>query len=240
MTRGSPGSNLRPMLTTDAEAVLARSILGRMPRGVVTYVLADQGRHDLPAGTTIYREGEPARALLVEAGLVRMFLVSGDGREVTVRYGRPPDVLGTALIVGGPIDVRAETLAPTSIQVIDPKRLEEVAHRDPLVAFTLAEELGRRVDEIVYQVAINAFGSVKERVATQLLDLASGRGRPDGRLVARLSQQELADAVGSVREVVARTLRGFRAAGLVATGADEVVILDPTGLFEASFGARHH
>ena len=71
-----------------------------------------------------------------------------------------------------------------------------------------------------------AFGSVRQRVATHLLDLASDRQRPGGRLVARVSQQELADAAGSVREVVARALRDLRAAGMVATAADRVVILD--------------
>jgi CRP/FNR family transcriptional regulator, cyclic AMP receptor protein len=46
-----------------------------------------------------------------------------------------------------------------------------------------------------------------------------------------VSQQELADAVGSVREVVARALRDFRVAGIVATAADSVVILDATRLY---------
>ena len=60
----------------------------------------------------------------------------------------------------------------------------------------------------------------------------STRQRPQARLVARGSQQELADAVGSVREVVARVLRDFRLAGLVATAPDPVHILDPAGLHD--------
>ena len=72
------------------------------------------------------------------------------------------------------------------------------------------------------QTAVNAFGSVRQRVAAHLLDLASDRQRPGGRLVAHVSQQELADAAGSVREVVARALRDLRVAGIVATAADSV------------------
>jgi CRP/FNR family transcriptional regulator, cyclic AMP receptor protein len=68
---------------------------------------------------------------------------------------------------------------------------------------------------------------VRQRVAAHLLDLASAQQRPQARLVARVSQQELADAVGSVREVVARALRDFRLAGLMATAPDSVVILEP-------------
>ena len=99
----------------------------------------------------------------------------------------------------------------------------------------MAEELNRRLDGTLQQTAINAFGSVKQRVATHLLDLASAQQRPVGRLVARVSQQELADAVGSVREVVARALRDFRLAGLVATAPDSVLVLDPTRIHEESW-----
>jgi CRP/FNR family transcriptional regulator len=87
------------------------------------------------------------------------------------------------------------------------------------------------------QTAINAFGSVKQPVAAHLLDLASAQQRPRGRLVARVSQQELADAVGSVREVVARVLRELRLAAIVATGPDSVVILDAARLHRESWSS---
>jgi CRP/FNR family transcriptional regulator, cyclic AMP receptor protein len=222
----------------DVEAVLERSFLGRLPREVVDPLVEGQVRMDVPAGTTIYREGEVSRAFLVISGLFRLYLVSGDGREVTVRYGRPSDVLGTALVVGGPMDVRAQTLAPSTILAIDVARLEEAARRDAAVAYAVSEELSRRLDETLQQIAINAFGSVKQRVASQLLELATTRNRDDGRLSAQLSQQELADAIGSVREVVARALRDLRSAGIVATSTDEVVILDAARLFDESWGSR--
>ena len=102
--------------------------------------------------------------------------------------------------------MRAQTLAPSTILGIDVGRLEEAARRDAAVAYALSEELSRRLDETLQQIAINAFGSVRQRVASQLLELATTKDRSDGRLSAHLSQQELADAVGSVREVVSRAL----------------------------------
>ena len=71
-----------------------------------------------------------------------------------------------------------------------------------------------------------------------LLDLASAQQHPRGRLVAHVSQQELADAAGSVREVVARVLRDLRVAGIVATAADSVVVLDATRLYAESGGTE--
>ena len=58
-----------------------------------------------------------------------------------------------------------------------------------------------------------------------------------GLLAARVSQQELANAVGSVREVVARVLRELRVAGVIATAADRIVILDATRLYAESGGS---
>ncbi len=52
------------------------------------------------------------------------------------------------------------------------------------------------------------------------------------------SSEELADAVGSVREVVARVLRDLRVAGIAATAADRVVILDAARLHSETWGQR--
>jgi CRP/FNR family transcriptional regulator len=79
---------------------------------------------------------------------------------------------------------------------------------------------------------------VTQRVASHLLDLATMPQRPEAPLVSEVSQQELADAVGSVREVVARALRDLRAAGTVATSTDRIEILDPVRLHEQSLVSR--
>jgi CRP/FNR family transcriptional regulator, cyclic AMP receptor protein len=149
---------------------------------------------------------------------------------VTVRYARSCDVLGIAALVGGPADVGVQTLAESSLFRIDSRMLTSAARRDVRVASALAEELNRRLYD-----TINAFGSVRQRVAAHLLDLASAQQRPRGHLVARVSQQELADAAGSVREVVARVLRDFSLERLVASSLDSIHVLDPVGLHDQSW-----
>jgi CRP/FNR family transcriptional regulator, cyclic AMP receptor protein len=216
---------------------LRRSFLGRLPREVVAELVAGGQRTDYPAGSTLYREGSAPRAELVVQGLLRVYMTSPEGRQVTVRYAREADVLGIAVIVGGPVNVSVQTIADSSLFSIDARRLTAAARRDARVAWALAEELNRRLYDTLQQTAINTFGSVKQRVAAHLLDLASAQQRPKDRLVAQVSQQELADAVGSVREVVARALRDFRLAGLVATGSDSVLIVDPSRLHDQSWSA---
>jgi CRP/FNR family transcriptional regulator len=220
----------------DVDAALARSFLAGLPVELRGRLRARGERADYPAGTTVYRAGDDPRAAVVVRGLLRVYLSSPRGRQVTVRYARPGDVLGIAVLVGGPADTGVQALEPSSVFRISGRTLTEAARRDAQVAWTIAEELNRRLYEVLEQTAVSAFGSVRQRVAAHLLDLASDRQRPGGRLVAHVSQQELADATGSVREVVARALRDLRAAGIVATGADKVVILDPARLHAESGG----
>jgi CRP/FNR family transcriptional regulator, cyclic AMP receptor protein len=223
------------MADPDVDAAMARSFLGTLPADLVDELLAEGERTDYPEGTTIYREGSPPRAALVIEGLLRVYMTSAEGRQVTVRYAREADVLGIAVLVGGPVNVAVQALAPSSLFRIDGRTLTRAARQDARVAWAVAEELNRRLYDTLQQTAVNAFGSVRQRVAAQLLDLASAQQRPEGRLVARVSQQELADAVGSVREVVARVLREFRLAGLVATAPDSVLIFDAARLHRESW-----
>jgi CRP/FNR family transcriptional regulator len=225
------------MADPEVEDALAHSFLARLPREVRDGLRAEGERTDYPAGTTVYRAGEAARAALVVSGLLRVFLTSAEGRQVTVRYARPGDVLGVAVLVGGPAGTSVQAVEPSSVFRISARTLIAAARRDPQVSWAIAEELNRRLYEVLEQTAVNAFGSVRQRVAAHLLDLASAQQHPRGRLAARVSQQELADAAGSVREVVARVLRDLRLAGIVATTADSVVILDPARLYAESGGA---
>jgi CRP/FNR family transcriptional regulator, cyclic AMP receptor protein len=220
----------------EVEDALARSFLAELPAEVVGGLRAQGERADYPAGTTVYRAGSDPRAALVVHGLVRVYLASVQGRQVTIRYARPGDVLGIAVLVGGPASVGVQAVEPSSLFRISSRTLTAAARRDPRVSWAIAQELNRRLYDTLEQTAVNAFGSAHQRVAAHLLDLASAQQQPAGRLVAHVSQQELADAVGSVREVVARALRDFRVAGIVATTADSVVILDPSRLYAGSGG----
>jgi CRP/FNR family transcriptional regulator len=221
----------------EVDDALARSFLARLPAELTDRLREAGERADYPAGTTVYRAGSDPQAALVVAGLIRVYLSSPGGRQVTVRYARPGDVLGIAVLVGGPANTSVQTLAPSSVFRISVRTLTSAARQDPRVCWAIAEELNRRLYGVLEQTAVNAFGSVRQRVAAHLLDLASDRQCPQGPLVVNVSQQELADAAGSVREVVARALRDLRGAGIVATAADRIVILDSARLCAESGGS---
>jgi len=85
-------------------------------------------------------------------------------------------------------------------------------------------------------MAATGLSSVRQKLVRHLFDLAAvAQG---GELVAHLTQQELADHVGTVREVVARILRELREDGLIETGRDRIVILDATALHARAWPAN--
>jgi CRP-like cAMP-binding protein len=112
------------------------------------------------------------------------------------------------------------------------------------VAQAFLRELSARVLGFLAEIPGSAFTSVRQRVARHLLDLADGANDDGGQstlpaawpgareLAVRTTQQELAEAVGSVREVVVRILRDLREAGVVRTERDRIVVVDPGRLAE--------
>jgi CRP-like cAMP-binding protein len=108
--------------------------------------------------------------------------------------------------------------------------LRAMLESDPVVARACAEELTRQLYRALDEISEQTFFTVRQRVARQLLDLvAAGAGPP---VLVKLSQQELADEIGTVREVVTRTLHQLRDDGLIETSREGIELLDPVRLSE--------
>jgi CRP/FNR family cyclic AMP-dependent transcriptional regulator len=192
-------------------------------------LLSDAVRVDVPGGSVLYRDREASRMGVVVAGLIRVYLTSADGRQVTVRYAREGEVMGTAVLVAGPIAVGAQAVTDSTLLIMNVNTVRALGQTDARFAWAVAEEVARRLNDVLEVFAGAAFLSVRQRIARHLLDLAAARPRAD-LLLAPVSQQELADAIGSVREVVTRVLRAMRDESLVETTRQGIVLLDPAGL----------
>jgi CRP/FNR family transcriptional regulator len=218
-------------LDDQARAAMAASSLGSLPVGVIAELIAGATRLRVPARTTFHHEGEDSPHLeLVLAGLIRVQVRAADGRTMTVRYARPGALLGVATLyarVARPFGIQA--LSDSELLSFRPTIVRGCADRDPDVARALLTETSERVMSFVAEFSGHAFANVRQRIARHLLDLASDH-QPQGELLAPINQQELADAVGTVREVVVRVLRELRDEGTVQTGRDGIVIRDPERL----------
>jgi CRP/FNR family cyclic AMP-dependent transcriptional regulator len=204
----------------------ASGFLFELPREQAQLLLAESIRMDMPAGAVIYRAGDPARCFVVVRGLLRSYMTSLDGRQVVFRYGKLGDVMGLATVVGDPGPVTIQAMASSSVVALRVDTLRHMVSTDPLVAQACAREISRQLDHAINGIAETAFNSVRQRLARQLLDVADAPDVPGGHVVARISHQELADAIASSREVVSRTLHQMRREGLVRTGERSIALLD--------------
>jgi CRP/FNR family cyclic AMP-dependent transcriptional regulator len=213
----------------DARAAAADGPLSKLPAEALTRLLDGHVAVRTPAGGAIYRPGETLGVSLVVEGLIRVSMVSEEGRQVTVRYARRGDVLGVPVTVFGSAPVFGHAVTDSVTITTRPDVLPQLARRDPRIGLWMAEELAARVDGLLHELAMNAFWPVRRRLGRHLLDLAANEQRGDVLLV-RVGHQELADAVGTVREVVARTLAAMRTDGQIASHPDGTLLLDADAL----------
>jgi CRP/FNR family transcriptional regulator, cyclic AMP receptor protein len=215
------------------ESAIDRSRLGALPVDLRDRLTARGVRLEIPAGATFYRDADRPQFVLVVDGVVRIYVTSPEGRQLTVRYARAGAILGAPTVVAGPVDVSAQALTDARVLLLDVETARASGRAQPEVGWLFAEEVTERLTEVLGALAGNVFGSVRQRVARHLLDIASER-QQSGSLIAAISQQTLADASGTAREVVARTLHDFREAGLVETSRDRISVVDPDGLSEVA------
>jgi CRP-like cAMP-binding protein len=211
------------------DAAIARSALSRLPAPALAQLLGRGIRLDAKARAVLYRDGDrPLFGVLVH-GTLRVFATSDDGREFTIFWAHPGDVIGPDLIVGGPVDLAAQAVSDTSFHVFPMELVTSLARSDVRVAWVLLEMISQRVRQAVGFIRMLAFMDLRERVAQRLVEIAfhEPAGSP---LVARVTQQDLADSVGSPRTSVARVLADLRSEGLVRTVATGIQVLRPEKL----------
>ena len=220
-----------PMSASTALAA-RRSRLGALPADLLEQVLADATEVHLAPPGLLHAESGPPFAGLVTEGLVRVVVSSPEGRQATIRYAAPGALLGVASLFSDQrIVVSGVPLWASSVVMLRPNLLRDLAMREPLVAASLMGELADRVMEYQAELLGSTFASIRQKVARHLLELAVPLGDTE-RLIAPVTQGQLADAVGTSREVVVRILHDLRVAGLVETGRDGMVLAGPDRLVE--------
>ncbi len=223
------------MATQPVVEVGSIPFLDRMPRASREQILVNSTRIRYPAGTIAFQPGDPDRADILEQGFVRLYLTSSGGRQTTIRYVHPGELMGGLLVMGAVFDGSAQIITDSTVIHLDLLTMRRRVEVDPAVGSALAADLAQRYSHCVRTIALHAFGSVVQRVAFDLLDRACRTQLSAGNLEAAASQQEIADGIGSVRPVVARGLTAIRARRLVDTAHRRVRIIDPAGLEALAF-----
>jgi CRP-like cAMP-binding protein len=148
------------------------SDLGSWPQETLDRLIATAVHWELPAGRSFCRSGMRPPVGVVVSGLLRCFLVSVDGRQVTVSYVRTGGLIGFAeLLMGEPSHFDVEVVNDACILRINASTIEQVLRTQPELGLTLVRHVGRTALAYLAELRVTAFGNVRARVIRHLLTL---------------------------------------------------------------------
>lgn len=203
-----------------------------LPEAAVRDLAAIAARVEHEAGATIQIEGGPAEAMyVVAAGRVKICRIAATGREqVLYVIGAGGHFNTVPIFDGGTCPANAEALTHVRLLALPRAALLGVVDRHPTLARALLREFTSRLRHMVDLVDTLALHTVQGRLAELLLAQAAAAER--GEPAPPLTQAEMAARLGTVREMISRTLKSFEAIGLIRMERGTIVVLDRAGLEE--------
>jgi CRP/FNR family transcriptional regulator, anaerobic regulatory protein len=166
----------------------------------------------------------------VLAGTLRIYKGSESGREITlyrIERGESCILSATCILTGGSFPAIAEAEGETEVLLVPAQLLTEHVDSNPDWRRFLFGLYAKRLEEVLSLVDEVAFHHMDARLAAFLLKNAAGRPSTVGR-----THVEIADELGTSREVVTRILRDFEGDGMVATSRGSIQVLHPQRLRE--------
>ncbi len=182
-------------------------------------------------GEVLFLEGEHCSGLyVVKTGRIRIFKSSPEGREqVLLTAGAGTTFNDVPVFDGGPNPASASALETSIVYIIPRETLLSLVADCP-VAQSIIELFAARLRHLTTVVEDLSFRSVISRLAKMLLDLAVAEGRQSP--VPRLTQDEMAAIVGSVRDVVGRALRTLEKTNAIKIEGQRILVIAPEKLRE--------
>ncbi len=173
----------------------------------------------------IFLEGEPCQGLyIVREGTVKVYKLSSEGREQILTLTHAGQSFNeVAVFDGGPNPANVSAYEPSRLWIVPRPAILALIERNPKVALAIIQNLGTRLRHLVGLVEDLSLRQVTARLAKLLLETASGQNRA-------LTQQEMAARLGTVREMIGRSLRQLESRGLISIEHGRIVILDREGL----------
>jgi CRP/FNR family cyclic AMP-dependent transcriptional regulator len=167
---------------------------------------------------TVFAQGDPAKNVMyIQEGSVKVTVVNEPGKEAVVAILGPGDFLGEGCLAGQSICIATATaIAPTDVLVIEKDEMIRVLHEehefsDRFIAYMLARNI-RVEEDLIDQL----FNSSEKRLARTLLLLARyGQEDKPQKVLPKVSQEMLAEMVGTTRSRVNFFMNKFRKLGFI-------------------------
>ncbi len=220
----------------DLGAVLEKTaLLSGLSPSELRLLAARTVRKLFSAGELLFSEGEPCNGLhIIAQGKVRIFKTSVNGREQVLALNGPGEsVAELPVFDGGPYPASAVAIEETEIAFISRRDFNAYCLEHPEVALKVLSVVGARLRRLVGIIEELSFTTIRQRLISALLKLAQSEGRKTERGIAfqlPASHQELANQLGTVRELISRNLMRLQAEGLLEVDARNIVVKDMKGL----------
>jgi CRP-like cAMP-binding protein len=173
---------------------------------------------DFKRKETIFSQGDSgATVLYIQKGGVRLSVVNQRGKEAVVAVLGPGDFFGEGCLAGQPLRIGTATaVTATSVLIIDKKEMTRVLHAEHAFSDRFIEHMLSRNIRVEEDLVDQLFNSSEKRLARALLLLARyGKEDKSEKVLPKISQEMLAEMVGTTRSRVNFFMNKFRKMGLI-------------------------
>ncbi len=199
-------------------------MLAALPEAARTCMVSSGQWLKVPAGQLLFDDHQACAGFpFLITGSVRVSKLAPNGRELPLYRVAPGEtcIISSSCLLGRrDYNARGITEADTELMLL-PRTTFESLLAEPAFRTFVFHLFSERIADLMQLIEAVAFQRLDQRLAALLL----GKGR-----LLHVTHQQLADELGSVREIVSRLLKGFAEQGLVRLGREQLEVLDPAGL----------
>ena len=195
-----------------------------LPAALLEAIAPHGSTRTFPAQAILINEGDSTDALyVVLKGRVKIYASSDDGREVVLAEHGPGEYFGELSIDGEKRSASIKAMEACTCRVVQGSELRQFLAEHPDFALHLTRKLIRMVRRLTEQVRSLALQDVYGRIVRLLTDLSEPVGT-ERVLRHKLTQQDMADRIGSSREMVNRVMKELSACGYVTQREGRLVV----------------
>jgi CRP/FNR family cyclic AMP-dependent transcriptional regulator len=180
--------------------------------------MAGKSRRDYQTGESVFSQGDPANAVFyIQSGKVKLTVVSMSGKEAVIAHLPTASFFGEASLTGESLrNSSAYALEVSTIVRIDKKAMQDMLHREPEFAEQFLAYLLSRNNRMQADLVDHLFNSSEKRLARLLMMMANfGQETKPIPVIAKISQETLAEMIGTTRSRVSFFLNRFRDLGYI-------------------------
>ena len=174
-------------------------------------------------GQVVFAQGDPADSVFyIREGRVKIAVVSDQGKEAVVAFLKAGDFIGEGCLTGRPRRIStARALQDSVITRVDKATMARILREQPNFSERFTAHLLARTIRVEEDLVDQLFNSSEKRLARALLLLANfGKDGKQEPVIAKVSQETLADMIGTTRSRVSHFMNKFRQLGYVDYNGD--------------------